>query len=49
MGLGTIGGFKLFVEDRADLGYDALYKTTQGVIGKGYQTPASAACSQRSQ
>src|SRR5207245_5453229 len=39
MGLGTIGGFKLFVEDRADLGYDALYKTTQGVIGKGYQTP----------
>ena len=26
MGLGTIGGFKLYVEDRADLGYDALYK-----------------------
>src|SRR5438094_6933396 len=25
MGLGTIGGFKLFVEDRADLGYDALF------------------------
>src|SRR5205807_9942956 len=25
-------------EDRADLGYDALFKTTQGLIGKGYQT-----------
>src|SRR5256885_3351324 len=39
MGLGTIGGFKLFVEDRADLGYDALYQTTKGLIGKGYETP----------
>jgi len=39
MGLGTIGGFKLYVEDRADLGYDALYQNLQGVIGKGYQTP----------
>ncbi len=39
MGLGTIGGFKLFVEDRADLGYDALYQTVQGIIGKSYQTP----------
>ena len=26
MGLGTIGGFKLYVEDRADLGYDAFIK-----------------------
>ena len=34
MGLGTIGGFKLYVEDRADLGYDALYENLQGVIGK---------------
>src|SRR5207253_2895685 len=39
MGLGTIGGFKLFIEDRADLGYDELFKTTKGLIGKGYQTP----------
>ena len=39
MGLGTIGGFKLFVEDRADLGYDTLYQTVQGVVGKSYQTP----------
>ena len=38
-GLGTIGGFKLFVEDRADLGYDALYRNVQGIVGKSYQTP----------
>ena len=38
-GLGTIGGFKLFVEDRADLGSDALFQNTQALIGKGYQTP----------
>src|SRR5205809_3333771 len=37
-GLGTIGGFKMFVEDRADLGYDAMFQNTQGLIGKGYQT-----------
>src|SRR5206468_1618030 len=42
MGLGTIGGFKLFIEDRADLGYDALFQNTQALIGKGYQTPGLA-------
>ena len=42
MGLGTIGGFKLYVEDRADLGYDALYQNLQTVIGKSYQTPSLA-------
>src|SRR6266571_404692 len=42
MGLGTIGGVKLFVEDRADLGYDALYQNVQGIVGKGYQTPGLA-------
>jgi hydrophobe/amphiphile efflux-1 (HAE1) family protein len=41
-GLGTIGGFKLFVEDRADLGYDALFQAVQGTIAKGYQTPGLA-------
>ncbi len=41
-GLGTIGGFRLFVEDRADLGYDALYQNLQGIIGKSYQTPGLA-------
>ncbi|MCK6501560.1 MAG: efflux RND transporter permease subunit, partial [Nitrospira sp.] len=37
-GLGTIGGFKMFVEDRAGLGYDALYQTTQSLIGAGYES-----------
>ena len=39
MGLGTIGGFKMYVEDRGDLGYDALYQNLQGIIGRSYQTP----------
>jgi multidrug efflux pump len=39
MGLGTTGGFKLYVEDRADLGLDALFSATQGLIGKAYETP----------
>jgi len=38
-GLGTIGGFKLYVEDRGDNGLDALYAATQGLIGAAYQTP----------
>lgn len=38
MGLGTIGGFKLYVEDRADLGYDALYQTVQSIVGQSWQT-----------
>jgi multidrug efflux pump len=42
MGLGTIGGFKFFVEDRADLGYDALYQNVQEIVGKSYQTPGLA-------
>ena len=42
MGLGTIGGFKLFIEDRADLGYDALYQNLQNIMGKSYQTPGLA-------
>jgi multidrug efflux pump len=37
-GLGQIGGFKMFVEDRAGLGYDALYQTTQSLVGQGYQS-----------
>ena len=39
MGLGTIGGFKLYVEDRGDNGLDALYGATQGLVGKAWQTP----------
>ncbi len=36
MGLGTIGGFKMYVEDRAGLGYDELFKATQGLLGQSY-------------
>ncbi len=35
-GLGTTAGFKLYVEDRADLGLDALYTATQQLIADGY-------------
>ncbi|HEV2394236.1 MAG TPA: efflux RND transporter permease subunit [Verrucomicrobiae bacterium] len=42
MGLGTIGGFKLYIEDRADLGYDALYQNVQNIVGKSYQTQGLA-------
>jgi len=42
MGLGTIGGFKAYVEDRADLGYDALFQSLGGLMGKGAQTPSLA-------
>ncbi|HUG12780.1 MAG TPA: efflux RND transporter permease subunit, partial [Opitutaceae bacterium] len=38
-GLGQIGGFKLYVEDRSDAGLDALYGATQALIGQAYQTP----------
>ncbi|HEX6810617.1 MAG TPA: efflux RND transporter permease subunit [Planctomycetota bacterium] len=41
-GLGTIGGFKLYVEDRADQGYDALYRATWNLIGKAAQQPTFA-------
>ncbi len=40
IGLGTLGGFKLQVEDRADLGAEALYAATQEAIKKAYQDPA---------
>ncbi len=38
IGLGTIGGFKMYVEDRADLGYDVLFQNLQAVSGASYQT-----------
>jgi hydrophobe/amphiphile efflux-1 (HAE1) family protein len=41
-GLGTTGGFKLYVEDRAGLGYDELYNSTQALIAKANQTPGLA-------
>lgn len=39
-GLGTIGGFKLEVQDKADLGDKALYEAVQTVIAKANQHPA---------
>jgi multidrug efflux pump len=39
-GLGTIGGFKLQVQDRADMGDKALYEAVQNVIVKANQNPA---------
>ncbi len=35
-GLGQIGGFKMFVEDRAGQGYEALFQQLQGVINQTY-------------
>jgi multidrug efflux pump len=35
-GLGTVGGFKLYVEDRAGLGFEELYSQVQGGLGAGY-------------
>ena len=41
-GLGTIGGFKLYVEDRGDIGLDGLYENTQKLLAAGYQSPELA-------
>ncbi|WKB54686.1 efflux RND transporter permease subunit [Eleftheria terrae] len=41
-GLGTIGGFKLQIEDRAALGYEALAEATQAFMTKAYQAPELA-------
>jgi multidrug efflux pump len=38
-GLGTTGGFKMMLEDRANLGYDALYQATQAVQAKAWADP----------
>jgi multidrug efflux pump len=41
-GLGTIGGFKLQVEDRTDLGYEALDAAVKAVTAKARQMPELA-------
>ncbi|MGN6227312.1 MAG: efflux RND transporter permease subunit [Dyella sp.] len=41
-GLGTIGGFRLQVEDRSDQGYQELYKQTQNLIAASQKEPALA-------
>ncbi|WP_298442002.1 multidrug efflux RND transporter permease subunit [uncultured Ferrimonas sp.] len=38
-GLGTIGGFRLQIEDRGNLGYEELYAVSQQVIGKSWAAP----------
>ncbi|MEF7614399.1 efflux RND transporter permease subunit [Aquincola sp. MAHUQ-54] len=38
-GLGTTGGFKLQLEDRASLGYEALDAATKAFMAKAYQAP----------
>jgi multidrug efflux pump len=41
-GLGTVGGFKMQIEDRAGLGFETLYAETQKIVGQSYQTPGLA-------
>ncbi len=38
-GLGTVAGFKLYIEDRAGMGLEPLYKETTSTLQKGNQTP----------
>jgi multidrug efflux pump len=38
-GLGTVAGFKLYIEDRAGMGLESLYKETTSTLQKGNQTP----------
>ncbi len=42
MGLGTIGGFKLEIQDRTDMGYDAIAGIVGQIQGKAFQTPGLA-------
>ena len=41
-GLGTTGGFKLQVQDRASLGYEAMDAAVKAFMAKAYQTPELA-------
>jgi multidrug efflux pump len=41
-GLGTIGGFRLQIEDRGNLGYEELYKETMNIINKSHNVPELA-------
>jgi multidrug efflux pump len=41
-GLGQTGGFKLYLEDRASLGYQALDGATKAFMTKAWQTPELA-------
>jgi len=39
MGLGSLGGFKLQLEDQGNLGYDALHQATQAFIAEAARQP----------
>jgi len=41
-GLGTVGGFKLYVEDRGGAGFEDLYAQVQKGLAKGQTAPALA-------
>ena len=41
-GLGQVGGFKLYVEDRAGLGFEELYRQVQNAAAAGQKEPALA-------
>jgi len=38
-GIGTVAGFKLYIEDRSGAGLESLYKETAATLQKGNQTP----------
>jgi multidrug efflux pump len=38
-GIGTVAGFKLYIEDRGGMGLASLYKETTSTLQKGNQTP----------
>jgi multidrug efflux pump len=38
-GLGTVAGFKLYIEDRGGMGLESLYNETTSTLQKGNQTP----------
>ncbi|WP_443192463.1 efflux RND transporter permease subunit [Pseudomonas indica] len=42
MGLGTIGGFRVQIQDRGSLGYEELYAQMQNVIAKSQSVPELA-------
>jgi len=41
-GLGTIGGFRVQIEDRGQLGFEELYKETQNILAKAQAVPELA-------
>jgi multidrug efflux pump len=38
-GIGTVAGFKLYIEDRGGMGLESLYKETTATLQQGNQTP----------